>query len=97
MVVFLRPYAAGGYSDWSATADAIAISAGEGPWLSRRLHEWVVEFAKDDQNLPTAQYGKSNSSILEDEDLTQEIFISRFPQPECHYLYIHITSANSAQ
>ncbi|KAJ7455762.1 hypothetical protein FB451DRAFT_1048672, partial [Mycena latifolia] len=73
MVAFLRLYAAGGYTDWGGAADVISISAGKGPWLARRLREWVIAFVKDNENLPTAQYGKSNSSILEDEDLAQEI------------------------
>ncbi|KAJ7652592.1 hypothetical protein B0H17DRAFT_957824, partial [Mycena rosella] len=43
--------------------------------MSRRLREWAIAFMKDDANLPTAEYGKFNGSVLEDEDLAQEIHL----------------------
>ncbi|KAJ7933259.1 hypothetical protein B0H13DRAFT_1505367, partial [Mycena leptocephala] len=42
---------------------------------SRRIWEWVIAFTKDATNLPTAEYGKSNESVLEDDDLAQEIHL----------------------
>ncbi|KAJ7657126.1 hypothetical protein B0H17DRAFT_840818, partial [Mycena rosella] len=47
----------------------------KGAWMSRRIREWVIAFAKDESNLPTAEYGKFNASLLEDEDLAQEIHL----------------------
>ncbi|KAJ7696258.1 hypothetical protein B0H17DRAFT_1131048 [Mycena rosella] len=75
MLSFLRLYAAEGYTDWVKTADIVAKSAGKGAWMSRRIREWVIAFAKDESNLPTAEYGKFNASLLEDEDLAQEIHL----------------------
>ncbi|KAJ6597890.1 hypothetical protein B0H10DRAFT_2231903 [Mycena sp. CBHHK59/15] len=43
--------------------------------MSRRIREWTIAFMKDDTNLPTAEYGKFNGSVLEDEDLAQEIHL----------------------
>jgi hypothetical protein len=73
MLSFLRLYAVEGYTEWGKKADIIAKSAGNGAWMSRRLHEWSIAFIKDDTNLPTSKYGKLNGSVLEDEDLAQEI------------------------
>lgn len=71
---FLRLYAAEGYTEWVKNADIIAKSAGKGPWMSRQIREWVIAFTKDNSDLPT-EYGKFNGSILEDEDLAQEIHL----------------------
>ncbi|KAJ6598062.1 hypothetical protein B0H10DRAFT_2324498 [Mycena sp. CBHHK59/15] len=43
--------------------------------MSRRIREWTIAFIKDETNLPTAEYGKFNGSILEDEDSAQEIHL----------------------
>ncbi|KAJ7927374.1 hypothetical protein B0H13DRAFT_2312578 [Mycena leptocephala] len=75
MLSFLRLYASGGYTAWPQSADIVAKSAGKGSWLSRRIREWTVNFIKDDENLPTAEYGKMNGSVLEDEDLAQELHL----------------------
>ncbi|KAJ7447331.1 hypothetical protein B0H11DRAFT_2335656 [Mycena galericulata] len=63
------------YSEWAKHADIIAKSAGSSSWMSRRIREWTITFMKDDTNLPTAEYGKFNGSVLEDEDLAQEIHL----------------------
>ncbi|KAF7350762.1 hypothetical protein MSAN_01637300 [Mycena sanguinolenta] len=75
MISFLRLYASGGCTEWAKSADIIAKSAGKGSWLSRRIREWAVDFIRDEENLPTAEYGKMNASILEDEDLAQELHL----------------------
>ncbi|KAF7344243.1 hypothetical protein MVEN_01715500 [Mycena venus] len=75
MLSFLQLYASDGYSEWGKSADIIAKSAGKGSWLSRRIREWAVDFIKDDENLPIAEYGKMNGSVLEDEDLAQKLHL----------------------
>ncbi|KAJ7474636.1 hypothetical protein B0H11DRAFT_2429054 [Mycena galericulata] len=75
MLAFLQLYASEGYSEWAKHADIIAKSAGSTSWMSRRIREWTIAFMKDDTNLPTAEYGKFNGSVLEDEDLAQEIHL----------------------
>ncbi|KAF7375719.1 hypothetical protein MSAN_00461400 [Mycena sanguinolenta] len=75
MISFLRLYASDGYAEWAKCADIIAKSAGKGSWLSRRIREWTVDFIRDENNLPTAEYGKMNGTILEDEDLAQELHL----------------------
>ncbi|KAJ7200600.1 hypothetical protein GGX14DRAFT_400597 [Mycena pura] len=75
MLSFLRLYAGSGYAGWGRAADTIAKSAGKGFWMSRRIRQWVLAFMKDETDLPHAQYGKFNASILEDEDLSEEIHL----------------------
>ncbi|KAF7347122.1 hypothetical protein MVEN_01466400 [Mycena venus] len=75
MISFLRLYASDGYTEWAKSADIIAKSAGKGSWLSRRICEWSVNFIRDEENLPTAEYGKMNGTVLEDEDLAQELHL----------------------
>lgn len=75
MLMFLRLYAENGYAKWSACALQISRCAGRGSWLARRLRQWCQEFARDRTKLPTHRYGKWNSSVLEDEDLAQEIHL----------------------
>ena len=59
---------------WIAAFKQVASIAGKNPeWMARRLHEWTHDFVHDPTNLPKHEYGKFNSSILEDEDLAQEI------------------------
>ncbi|THU93162.1 hypothetical protein K435DRAFT_598479, partial [Dendrothele bispora CBS 962.96] len=48
---------------------------GKGPWMSKMLRVWVMDFVESEKNLPTAKYGKSNASMLEDEDLAQELHL----------------------
>ncbi|KAJ6611888.1 hypothetical protein B0H10DRAFT_1808453, partial [Mycena sp. CBHHK59/15] len=75
MISFLRLYASDGYTQWAKSADIIARAAGKGSWLSRRIREWVVAFIKDENKLPMAEYGKMNATVLEDEDLAQELHL----------------------
>jgi hypothetical protein len=75
MISFLWLYASNGYTQWEKSANTISKAAGKGPWLSRWIREWAVDFIKDEKNLPTAEYGKMNGSVLEDEDLAQELHL----------------------
>jgi hypothetical protein len=87
MLSFLRLYAAEGYTEWGKHADIIAKSAGNSAWMSRRLREWSIAFIKDETNLPTSEYGKINGSVLEDEDLAQEIHM-HLQGPRCCQLHV---------
>ncbi|THU82530.1 hypothetical protein K435DRAFT_808219 [Dendrothele bispora CBS 962.96] len=51
------------------------IDSGKGPWMSRMLRVWFMDFSESEKNLPTAKYGKSNTSMLEDEDLARELHL----------------------
>jgi len=74
MANFLCIYWLNGYQGWISASKQTASSAGKNPeWMARWLHEWTHSFAHDPKNLPKHEYGKFNSSILEDEDLAQEI------------------------
>jgi len=74
MANFLRIYRLNGYHGWIAASKQAASIAGKNPeWMARRLREWTHNFVHDPTNLPKHEYGKFNSSILEDEDLAQEI------------------------
>ncbi|KAJ6616052.1 hypothetical protein B0H10DRAFT_2219791 [Mycena sp. CBHHK59/15] len=53
--------------------DPICLPKRKGSWLSQRIHEWSVNFIRDEENLLTAEYGKMNGTVLEDEDLAQEL------------------------
>ncbi|KAJ7196394.1 hypothetical protein GGX14DRAFT_403342 [Mycena pura] len=75
MLAFLRLYAADGYESWGKAADTIAKSAGHGSWTSRKIRKWTWDFLGDDTHLPVSQYGKFNESVLDDEDLSQEIHL----------------------
>jgi hypothetical protein len=75
MVGFLRLYKGARYTGWACYANVMAKSGGKGEWLSRKLREWTIEFCKDKKNIPTAMYGKFNSSVLEDEDIAADIHL----------------------
>ena len=74
MANFLRIYRLNEYQGWIAASKQAASIAGKNPeWMARQLCEWTHDFVHDPTNLPKHEYGKFNSSILEDEDLAQEI------------------------
>jgi hypothetical protein len=75
MITFLRIYKMNGFLDWTASSQVAAAAAGKGSWLARKLREWVHCLIRDETDLPTHSYGKFNSSILEDEDLAEEIHL----------------------
>ena len=74
MANFLHIYRLNGYQGWIAASKQAASIAGKNPeWMARRLCEWTHNFVRNPENLPKHEYSKFNSSILEDEDLAQEI------------------------
>ena len=74
MVNFLCIYQLNGYQGWIAASKQAASIAGKNPeWIARRLCKWTQNLAYNLKNLPKHEYGKFTSSILEDEDLSQEI------------------------
>ncbi|KAJ3713438.1 hypothetical protein C8R42DRAFT_699054 [Lentinula raphanica] len=73
MSSFLRLYRCNGYRDWTGASELAASAAGKGSWLARKIREWTHCLIQDETDLPTHSYGKFNSSILEDEDITDEI------------------------
>jgi len=74
MLHFLRIYQINGYEGWIASSEQAArIGGRKAKWTARRLREWTHAFVRDTTNLPDHEYGKWNSSVLEDEDLAQEI------------------------
>ncbi|SJK99652.1 uncharacterized protein ARMOST_02960 [Armillaria ostoyae] len=75
MLQFLQLYTSQGYTGWTAASDLVAHSHGQGLLLAHCLHEWYIEHAQSNDFLPTAYYEKHNSSILEDEDLADEIHL----------------------
>ena len=46
-----------------------------GKWAARELRQWTKSFIHDRRNLPINQYGKSNVSRIEDEDLRQDVLL----------------------
>ncbi|KAJ3992481.1 hypothetical protein F5050DRAFT_1715241 [Lentinula boryana] len=73
MAAFLRLYKAAEYRGWTTHANTMASAVGKGQWLSRMIRQWTVSFCEDHTCVPLAQYGKFNSSILEDEDIADDI------------------------
>ena len=60
---------------WITSSLAVAHAAEHGPWLARKLREWSHAYIKDHNHLPLNRYGCWNVSLLEDEDLAQEIHL----------------------
>ena len=56
-----------------ASKQAASIAGKNPEWMVRWLREWTHNFVCNLKNLPKHEYGKFTSSILEDEDLSQEI------------------------
>ena len=75
MIGFLRLYKADGFHGWGRNADLIACAAGHGPWMSWKVHQWCINFCKNQDHLPVSNWGKFNSCILEDEDIRNEIHL----------------------
>jgi hypothetical protein len=75
MAAFLRLYQAGGFRNWIKSSEVAATAAGKGSWLARRLREWVRAMIEDENDLPVSQYGRWNSSVLEDEDIAEDIHL----------------------
>lgn len=45
----------------------------KGNWASRQLRKWTKDYIQDRHALPTTNFGTGNISIIEDEDLEQEL------------------------
>jgi len=60
---------------WGATSLEVAEMAERGPWLARQLKLWTHTFIADQETLPRNLYGRWNASLLEDEDLAQDIHL----------------------
>ncbi|KZT20128.1 hypothetical protein NEOLEDRAFT_1076194 [Neolentinus lepideus HHB14362 ss-1] len=73
--MFLHVFRGRGYRDWTGASLAVARTTGKGEWLARQLREWTHDFIQSEKKLPTHLYGKFKSSILEHEDLAQEIHL----------------------
>lgn len=73
MGIFLWLYKTNRFQDWTGAAEVAAQAVGKGPWLARKLHEWTHCMVFDPTDLPIHSYGKFNSSVLDDEDLANEI------------------------
>lgn len=58
---------------WIASSLHVAHAAECGPWLAKMLREWTCAYIKDPKCLPLNVYGQWNVSLLEDEDLANEI------------------------
>ncbi|KAJ3792524.1 hypothetical protein GGU11DRAFT_693328 [Lentinula aff. detonsa] len=75
MASLFRLYKSCQYIGWIHCSNIVAVAAGKGPWLAHRLWVWCSEFVCDFKKLPTAEYGKKNTSVLEDEDHAQELHL----------------------
>jgi hypothetical protein len=45
-----------------------------GEWTACQLHQWIKAYIQDREALPWNDYGSSNGSLLDSEDLQQELF-----------------------
>ena len=61
-----------GAESWIAASQHAAHAAQRGPYFARKLREWVRTYI-DDCTIPENQYGTWNESILDHEDLAQEL------------------------
>ena len=60
-------------SKWTAASLDTAHSLERGPYYARKLREWTHEFIADRNEVPESQYGSWSKSIIDDEDISQEI------------------------
>ncbi|KAJ3796389.1 hypothetical protein GGU11DRAFT_757552 [Lentinula aff. detonsa] len=75
MLGFMRLYKAAGYTGWERSSDEMAVVGGKGPWLARMIRQWAISFCLDHSNLLVHEYGKFNTSIIEDEDIAADIHL----------------------
>jgi hypothetical protein len=71
---FLFLYWRSGYTRWIESSELAVAMENKGPWMARRLREWAREMVEDKEKLPVHRYGQFKSSVLDDEDIEQEIF-----------------------
>jgi hypothetical protein len=62
------------FKRWTECSELAAATIGKGPWIARRVREWIMAMIKDESQMPVHRYGLFNSSVLDDEDIEQEIF-----------------------
>ena len=62
-------------SGWIASSLQVAHAAERGPWLAKHLRVWCQDYISDRDCLLINVYGRWNVSLLEDEDLAQEIHV----------------------
>ena len=60
---------------WIASSLQVAHAAEHGSWLAKQLRLWSQAYINDCKCLPVNQYGRWNVSLLEDEDLAQDIHV----------------------
>jgi hypothetical protein len=56
-----------------AASLAAARAFEHGPWFAWKLCQWSCAFIEDVTQLPYSIYGTWNQSVLDDEDLQQEV------------------------
>jgi hypothetical protein len=74
MQTMLFLYQRSDHTRWTESSELAAATVGKGPWLARRVREWTHAMIKDENRMPIHRYGLFNSSVLDDEDIEQEIF-----------------------
>jgi len=60
---------------WGAMSLEVAKMAEWGSWLAHQLKLWMHTFIANHNSLPQNCYGQWNTSLLEDEDLAQDIHL----------------------
>ena len=73
MLAFLQFYMAGEGMMWHEASLLAAKAAGKGKGLACTLRKWMWNYIEDRTNLPVNTYGRHKCSLLEDEDLAQEL------------------------
>src|SRR5882724_10592748 len=75
MLAFLWLYVDGTGMDWTTASGIAATAAGKGHGLARSLHAWTWQFLDDNTQLLVSLYGRHINSVIEDEDIAQDIHL----------------------
>ena len=75
MLAFLWLYIDGTGMDWTMASGLAATAAGTGHGLAWSLHAWTWQFLGDKNELPVSLYGRHIKSVIEDEDIAQDIHL----------------------
>jgi len=75
MLAFLRLYVDGTGMDWTVASGLAATAAGKGHGLVWYLRAWTWQFLGDKNKLPVSLYGRHIKSVIEDEDIAQDIHL----------------------
>jgi hypothetical protein len=62
-------------SKWTAASTRTAHALEKGPHFARNLRKWTHAFIADREELPENPYGQWSVSLIDDEDLAQEIHL----------------------